>query len=159
MLGFTQESIGNEVESIVGPFMEPVDRAAAHQCGKFCDGGSNVKKDILQHLIFFTINKNFRIYIYYISHKDVYLPERIRKRTHCKNDMQVLLCPLDKKSKQLWTTPVRLHRFVELFFQARKSPAKICFLASPINHRQKLKLWTLAIWAASISLLIIRCRK
>ena len=23
--------------------MEPVDRAAAHQCGKFCDGGSNAK--------------------------------------------------------------------------------------------------------------------
>ena len=58
-------------------------------------------------------------------HTDVYLPERIRKRTHCKNDMQVLLCSLHKESKQLWTTPVCLHRFVELFFQARK--IKICY--------------------------------
>ena len=53
-------------------------------------------------------------------HINAYLPERIRKRTHCKNDMQVLLCSLYKESKQLRTTPVRLHRFVELFFQARK---------------------------------------
>ena len=121
MLGFTQESIGNEVESIVGPFMEPVDRAAAHQCGKFRDGGPNAKVTHLRASQICHNQQNFQnIRILYRYHTDVYLPERIRKRTHCKNDMQVLLCSLDKESKQLWTTPVCLHRFVELFFQARK---------------------------------------